>query len=555
MIEHVPILIIISPLTGALLLELISRFESHEMMDEIITLTALSVPVLLLIMFTPRALEEPIVYEMSGWERPFGISLVLDNLSIMMTGIVGIVTLSSFVYSLESKNMLPQGERYYFLFLFMTTGLYGVFLTGDLINRYVFFEMTVLTTYVLLTYTRTKESLRASYYYLMIGSVASFLFLAGIALIYFNVGLLDLKAIEETLPDTSIQTRIVIFSFFMVAIGVKSGLIPFHSWLPDAHVSAPTPMTAVLAGLTVKVGIYILLRILKAGFQIEPILNIVVIFGLVTGLIGSLMTFRYWNIKRILTWHTIAQIGLITACIGIWTPSSVSSALFHTVNHSIFKTLLFLSAGAFIFIYDAADIREITLVKGHPLLASTFLIGLLALLGIPPMNGFYSKAFIMRSALSRPYILVPLLIIQIITAASVFRIIYHASREKKYVETPVSILKPLVILAGLVIFMGATTTIWMDNVIMPAGEVLVGGEAIQLQGYSEISTLMDPGGLLVLATIPVGIILYISSQKFGVPKPISEIEVKRIVSEVSLTDAVRYILVGQGVVIALLLFY
>ncbi len=549
MIEHVPILIIISPLVGALLLELASRFNPSDVFKDIVTLVALAVPVVLLFAFTPAVLEDPIVYELGGWEKPYGITLVLDDLSVIMAGMTGIVTLSSFVYSLESKDMLPTGERYYFLFLFMTMGLYGVFLSGDLINRYVFFELTVLTTYVLLTYNRTKESLRASYHYLMIGSVASFLFLAGIALLYFNVGFLDLRAIGEVLPTLPIHTKILIFSFFMVAVGVKSGLVPFHTWLPDAHFSAPTPMTAVLGGLTVKVGLYILFRLLKAGFDVPAVLNIVTLFGLATGIIGALMSFKYWNIKRILVWHTVAQVGFVTACIGIWTPFSVSSALYHMINHSIFKPLLFLSAGAFIFLYGTGDIRKISLKEGHPILGSTFLIGLLALMGVPPLNGFYSKAFMLRSALSRPLILMPLLLIHVLTAASVFRIIYHAASESKYVEAPVSMLKPLLVLAGLTIFMGATTTIWMKNIIVPAGRVLVGGGGVTIASSLEFITLISPGGLLLLGTLPIAFFLYPLFEKM------KNVKVRRIISEVSLTDAVRYILIGQGIVIALILIY
>ncbi len=549
MIEHAPILIIISPVTGALLLELFSNIDFPKYGKDVITLIALAIPVVLLFSYSPAILDEPVVYELGGWERPFAITLVLDSLSTTMATMVGIVTLSSFVYSLESKNMLPRGERYYFLFLFMTTGLYGVFLTGDLINRYVFFELSILTTYVLLTYTRTKESLRASYYYLVIGSVASVLFLAGIALLYFNTGYLDLKAIGETLPGVETKTKIIIFSFFMVAVGVKSGLIPFHSWLPDAHVSAPTPMTAVLAGVTVKVGIYILLRLFKIGFDIQIILNLVIAFGLITGIIGSLMTLTYWEIKRILTWHTVAQIGFITSCIGIWTPFSVASALFHMINHAIFKTLLFLSAGAFIFIYGTGDIRELQIKKGHPILASTFLIGLLSLVGLPPLNGFYSKAFMIQSSFSKPFVLIPLLLIQIITVASIFRIIYHSSGEGESVQAPVSIMKPLVVLAGLTVFIGATSTIWMKNVILPAGAVLTGTENIALNVYLEYSTLINPASILLLLTIPIGIGIY------PVLKKIRKIDFSYIITEVNLTDAVRYVLIGQGIIIALILLY
>lgn len=549
MIEQVPIIIIISPITGAILLELISKFEPSQKLKDILTLIALSIPIILLLFFAPSTLSEPIYYELGGWEIPYGITLVMDNFSVMMSGITGIVTLTTFVYSLESKKMLPKGDKYYFLFLFMTTGLYGVFLTGDLIMRYEFFEVTVLATYVLLTYTKTKESLRASFYYLIIGSVSTFLFLVGIGLIYFNVGFLDLKEIGDILPTLPIPTRILIFSFFMVTIGVKSGLVPFHTWLPDAHVSAPTPITAVLAGLTVKVGLYLLFRTISVGFDIPSVLNVVIIFGLVTGFIGALMSFKYWDIKRILTWHTIAQVGLITALIGLWTPSAVSSSLYHMVNHSIFKPLLFLSAGSFIFLYDTGDIRDISLMKGHPILASTFLIGLFALIGLPPTNGFFSKALMIQSAFSRPSVLGPLVIIHVMIAASVFRIIFHSSKESKYVEAPVSMMKPILVLAGLTIFIGATTTIWMNNIIMPGTSVLVGSIPPLTTSYLEISTLYSRGGLLLLGTLPIAFAAYPAFER------IKDIKVKRIISEVSLTDAIRYLLIGQAIVIVLILLY
>ena len=549
MIRHVPIIIIIAPLTGAIILELISKFNPSQRLKDIITLAALTLPVILLLAFTPRSIADPIYYELGGWEIPYGIVLVMDNLSVMMSVLVGIVTLTTFIYSLESKEMLPTGDKYYFLFLFMTTGLYGVFLTGDLIMRYEFFEVTVLATYVLLTYTKTKESLRASFYYLIIGSVSTFLFLVGIGLIYFNVGFLDLKEIGETLPTVPVPARILIFSFFMVTIGVKSGLVPFHTWLPDAHVSAPTPITAVLAGLTVKVGLYMLFRTIAVGFAIPAILNIVIFFGLITGIIGSLMTFKYWDIKRILTWHTIAQVGLITACVGLWTPSSVSSALYHMVNHSIFKPLLFLSAGAIIYLYGSGDIRKISLKNGHPILASTFLIGLLALIGIPPLNGFYSKAFMIESVFSRPLILIPFVIIHIIIAASVFRIIYYASRESEKLDAPVSMLKPLIILAGLTIFIGTTTSIWMNNIIGPGTSVLVSGSHLFTGSYIELSTLWSKGGLTLLLTLPIAYVIR------PVLEEVKNIDVRRVISEVSLTDGVRYVLIGQGIVVALLLLY
>lgn len=563
MIEQAPILIIITPLTGALLLEIFSKLNPPERFEDVLTLISLTIPVLLLFFYAPGALESPIVYELGGWARPYGISLVLDSLSVLMASIVGIVTLSTFAYSLEARDMLPKGEKYYFLYLFMTTGLYGVFLTGDLINRYVFFELTVLTTYVLLTYTGKKESLKASYYYLIIGSVASFLFLIGIGLLYFNTGYLDIKALSGVVPGISSKTKIIIFSFFFVAVGVKAGIIPFHTWLPNAHVSAPTPMTAVLAGVTVKTGVYIMVKMLMIGFNLNIILNILVVFGLLTALIGVLITFFFWNIKRVLAWHTVSQIGLIIACISLWTPQAISASLYHMVNHALFKTLLFLSAGAFAYTYKTWDIRKLPLLRGNIILVTTLLIGFLSLVGVPPLNGFYSKSFIYYAFTKNNILLSFLILIQILTILSVMRIFYHSNKSKHHREAPVSILKPLVVLAGLCIFVGTTSTIWMKNVIIPAGKIIVNQSAIKEGVYLELSTFTNIGGIILLLTIPFSIILFLIKRKidnknwlkpnFVILKNKLQFYLKSLFVDVKLTDAIRYIILGQLLLLLLIL--
>ncbi len=562
MIEQAPILIIITPLTGALLLEIISKLNPPERVEDILTLTALTIPVLLLFYFAPGALESPIVYELGGWMRPYGISLVLDSLSVLMASIVGIVTLSTFAYSLEARDMLPKGERYYFLYLFMTTGLYGVFLTGDLINRYVFFELTVLTTYVLLTYAGKKESLKASYYYLIIGSVASFLFLIGIGLLYFNTGYLDIKALSNITTNLSSTTRIIIFSFFFVAVGVKAGLIPFHTWLPNAHVSAPTPMTAVLAGVTVKTGIYIMIKMLMIGFDLSIILEILIIFGLFTSLVGVIITFFYWNIKRVLAWHTVSQIGLIIACVSLWSPEGVSASLYHMVNHALFKTLLFLSAGAFAYTYKTWDIRKLPLISGNFILVTSLLVGFLSLIGVPPLNGYYSKSFIFYAFIDHKMYLAIIILIQILTALSVIRIFYNCHKRKDHKEAPVSILKPLVVLAGLCVFVGATSTIWMENVIIPAGKIIVDQTVIESGVYLELTTLTNLGGILLLLTIPVSLFLFGVKRKIikkkNLPSNVVKMKyklensVRSLFVDVKLTDAIRYVIFGQLILLLLI---
>lgn len=546
MIEHAPVLMIISPLAGALVLAVLSKFKLHERTRDIIAFISLFIPVLLLFYFSPQALKEPIIYEMGGWEHPYGISLVVDSLSITMALLVGIITTACFVYSLEVKQLLPKGDHYYILFLFMTTGLYGVFLTGDLINRFVFFEITLLTTYVLLTYTGTKESLRASFSYLILGSVASFFFLIGIGLLYFYTGYLDFIALSQVVPDLPASTRNIIFLFFIVSIGIKGGLIPFHTWLPDAHVNSPTPMTAVLAGLTVKTGAYILIKMFYLGFNTPVMCNLLIGLGLLSGLVGAVMAYNYFDLKKILAWLTISQMGLIVSAIALWSPMGVSSAILHMVNHTVFKGLLFLSVGGLALVNGTRDIRKISIFNSHILLTISFLIGLAALMGLPPMNGFYSYTFMLGAFKGNWILYALLLVVQVLTVGAVFRIIFNSSKIRVEKELPVSMLMPMIILAGLTIFIGSTSTIWMRNIVLPAGSSLVVQETVPLITYVELYSIITMDGLAVLCTIPFGLLL---AKKV---KSTSFEKFKFYFARIPLTDSVRTMIVFLLIVLVLL---
>ncbi|MGM0404648.1 MAG: complex I subunit 5 family protein [Thermoplasmatota archaeon] len=548
LIEHAVIFIIIAPLTGALLLSVLSKLNLSQLWRDVIAFISLLIPGILLIYFTTYLLASPLRYELSGWPSPYGITIVLDSLSITMATITAIVTIITFIYSLEIREILPKGEKYYFLFLFMTTGLYGVFLSGDVINRYVFFELTVLTTYVLLTYTDTKESLRASYIYLVIGSVASFFFLIGIGLIYFNTGYLDFYVLSKMLPKLSVYKRNLIFIFIMVAVCIKSGLIPFHTWLPDAHVSAPSPMTAVLAGVTVKTGIYILVKFMGMGFITEHIRLVLVSLGFLTAIIAVFVSHSYWDLKRILAWHTIAQMGLIVAVLSLWTISSVAASIFHLVSHAIFMILLFLVSGAIFYQLGTRDIRKISLYNNSPILIGTLFIGILSIIGVPPLNGFYSKTMMLGSLEGNPVLYVLFMVVQILTVSSFFRVLYHSSKIELYKQDfPVSILLPTTILAGLSIFIGCTTTIWMNNVIMPSARVLIGVTKIIPYSSLEINLITSIHGVFILLTVPVGIGIGLVLNK------LKKLNLSGWLTEVDIADSVRYIIIVLAIYLLFLI--
>jgi len=536
-LQHSLALMVISPITAALIIRLLSKFEHSDLVRDSITFIGLLIPLVLLLL-TP--LDVDIVYEMGGWPRPFGISLVLNGLSRVMVLITGIVTLSTYVYYVDFLDREPEADDYHFLFLFMTAGLYGVFLTGDLVNRFIFFEITILTTYVLLTFIGSKESLRASFRYFIIGAIASLMFLIGIGLTYFYTGYLDVGALSTEVPLLPTTARNIIFVFFLVAVSVKLGLMPFHTWLPDTHVEAPTPMTAVLAGVTVKTGGYILLKFYEMGFDTALVQNLFVAMGVFTAVFGAVISLKYVNMKRILAWLTISHVGVIAVMLSLWTPESVGAGLLYLVNHSLYKALLFLSLGSFVYLYGTSDIRKLPIFKSNIVLSCTLLIGLLALMGVPPLNGFYSRWLVLSSVNSRMLYLV-MMIITTITSASVIRIILLSSDEEKNSEKSLNegVMASLVVLAGLTSFLGVSVSLFLRNVIEPAVVSIFGtGMGIASSGL-ELQGIYSFHGMSILLTVILGLILSL--------KRIEWFDWSEgILSNVTIRDSVRYIIYIMG---------
>ncbi|MFO8110638.1 MAG: proton-conducting transporter membrane subunit [Thermoplasmata archaeon] len=547
MLHHAPMLMIITPLTGALVLRITNRFLPSQIYKDMITFFSLLIPVLLLLFSLPRMNGGAVVYEMGGWPRPFGISLVLDGLSSLMVLLVGIVTICSFVYSLEKKELIPKSENYYFLFLFMSSGLYGVFLTGDIVNRFVFFEITILTTYVLITYTGSRASLRASYYYLVVGSVASVMFLTGIGLLYFYTGYLDMDALSTAIPALPANVKNIIFAFFLVAAGVKVAIVPFHTWLPDAHVSAPTPMTAILAGVTVKTGAYIMLKLFQIGFDTMLIRYLIAALGAITGLTAALVSMKYYDMKKILAWLTISHMGTMLAVSALWTPGAVSAGILYLINHTLYKTLLFLSVGALVYLYGTADIRRISLLKSNIILSAAVVIGLLSMAGLPPFNGFYGRYFLLETAGHQPVLSAVILLIHFLTALSVFRIFRLSGTEShqgdKLTE---SIMVPLVVLSGMCFVGGLTTWMFMSNMVNPASFALTG--EFYEAGFTwhlAYRNVLSMKGVLLLLTVVCAYVL--SSRALKLPLEWSD----GVISEVSLPDTIRYIVIIIAVLLLL----
>lgn len=478
MIEHLPILILVTPLLSALLISMISLILKTERTQKIITFISLFLPFFYLFFLFQELSKGIIEYNIGGWIKPYGITLVIDELSFTLLLITSIVTFLSFIYS--TKCMKEKNGKFYFFFLIMVVGLYGIFLSGDIFNIYVFFELTVISSYILITYGDKKVSLKASIKYLIIGSIASFFFLFAIGLVYIKTGLLNIDFLSKNIHLIDSQTQIIIFTLFLGAIGIKAAIIPFHTWLVDAHSTAPSPISAILSGITVKTGVYIFIRVFALGFTLQNLNELIMIFGAITALGGVIGALVEWDIKRLLAYHTISQIGFIIVGIGTFSYIGVAGGIYHIVNHAIFKGLLFLCAGSIIFRTGSKDIREHGIGKTMPVTLVCYIIGALSISGITPFNGSISKSMIEISVYNYPIIWIILIFASIGTVAHFSKILYYSflktpknKNPTSYKEVPYHMQISMIFLAFFCILLGIIPNLFMDNLIFPATSSIV----------------------------------------------------------------------------------
>lgn len=354
------------------------------------------------------------IYRLADWPPPIGINYVLDGLSslllVVISAIALVTTLFSFTYMSEYEN---QG-KFYGLFSLMLAGMYGVALTGDVFNMYVYLEVAAISSYALVGFNRGPEEIEASFKYLVMGAVGSIFILLGIAMLYGSVGSLNIADISVRVSEVADESFIFLSTaLFIVGFGLKAAFVPFHSWLPDAHSSAPTPISAMLSGVLIKVlGIYALSRLLFNGLNLPELApGILTWIGAGSMFIGGMIALGQKDLKRLLAYSSVSQMGYITLGLGMGgtliaqgKPAIATLALiggiFHLVNHATYKSLLFLFSGGVEKLYGTRDLSEISgITRASPVSGAAGTIGTLSISGIPPFNGFWSKLVIVIAAI------------------------------------------------------------------------------------------------------------------------------------------------------------
>lgn len=479
----VPLFIAI-PLAVAFLLPLLAR--GRPLVSDVLANGTLA----LLAILAFASVGKDSLYHMGAWPTPVGIDLRLDSLTSLMLIAVNLVALTAGLYSVDYMRRYTDKQRYYCLFLLLVAGMNGVVLAGDLFNLYVFMEIAAVASYSLVAYGCEHEELEASFKYAVMGTLASTFILIGVALVYGMTGTLNMAHIASR-GSGSGGDALLLFAvvLFLCGFGLKAALVPFHAWLPDAHPAAPAPVSAMLSGVLIKaIGIYVLARLIYNVFgAADNVLQALQWLGIVSMVVGGLLATGQWDIKRLFAYSSISQVGYIVLGLGLGTPLGVVGALYHLVNHSLFKSLLFLNAGAVEYGTGSRNLKQIGgLNRTMPVTGGTCLLASMSIAGIPPLNGFWSKLIIIVACVqaSAYGFAVVAVAMSIVTLAYQLKVQRHA-----FFGAPPASLQPLspeprlmatamIILAIGCLGLSALIVGGLDNpfLVGPAARALLGGK-------------------------------------------------------------------------------
>ena len=481
------ILFVVLPLVVAGILPLVGKLSRRVLPDLLANATMLFLLVYGAVAGRALIAGGPVLQQSPWLGEAVNIRLALDGFSLFMLVAIALVGLAASLFSIDYMEHYGAKGNYYALYLVMIAGMNGLVLSTDLFSVYIFLEVAAVASYALVAYGLGRDELEAAFKYLMLSVVASAFVVAAIAVIFGMTGSLDFAAVAAALKELNAGAVVgVAAAFFIMGFGLKAALVPFHAWLPDAHPSAPAPISAVLSGLLIKVsGVYAMTRIFLGVFGLTPALSgVLMLLGAVSMVVAALLALGQKDMKRMLAYSSISQVGLVVLGIGIGTPLGIAGGLFHLFNHALAKGLLFLTSGS---VQQATGTRDMDdmggLAKRMPVTAVTNLVGSLSIAGVPPLNGFWSKLLIIVALVQAGH---PVFAV-IAVLASVLTLWYYLLIQRKAFfgkldekwaavkEAPFWMTVATVLLAllcvGIGILFASTVTTW----IQPAADVLADG--------------------------------------------------------------------------------
>jgi multicomponent Na+:H+ antiporter subunit D len=430
---------VILPLAGAGLALAVSRHPRAQRAISVVVLTlVLGAAVSLLVLVD----QGPLVVDVGGWAAPVGISLVADRLAALMLSVSSAVTLCVLLYSLAQG--LADGDEeapvaiYHPTYLVLVAGVANTFLSGDLFNLYVGFEMLLLASFVLITLGGTAARIRSGTIYVVVAVASSMIFMVAIALTYSAAGTLNLAHLARRLPEIDPGIALVLQLLLLVAFVVKAAVFPMSAWLPDSYPTAPAPVTAVFAGLLTKVGIYAILRTQTLLFGTGRIDELLMWAALVTMLVGILGAAVQNDVKRLLSFTLVSHVGYMIFGISLSSEAGLAAAIFYVIHHITVQTSLFLVAGLIERRGGTTSLVRLGgLARVAPVLAVLFFVPAMSLAGMPPFSGFLGKLGLLRAGVADGSLLAMALVVSgVVVSLLTLYVIIKAWNQAFLQDTP-----------------------------------------------------------------------------------------------------------------------
>jgi len=439
-----------------------------------------------------------IASDVGAWRAPFGISLVADLFSAAMVVITGIMATAVSVFAFAERDGEPVNPFFHPLYHGLLLGVSGAFLTGDLFNLYVWFEVMLIASFGLLTVGGSRAQLDAGIKYVMLNLVATTLFLVAVGMLYGATGTLNMADLSRSLAQASNPGLVTTLAvLLLIAFGSKAAVFPLFFWLPASYHTASAPVAAIFAALLTKVGVYAIIRVFTLVFPGETgyvgnAIGVIAALTMVTGVLGAA---AHYDVRRILSFHIISQIGYMLIGLAVATPLALAGSILYVLHHIVVKANLFLVAGAMRLAGGSFDVRRSGgLHRTAPLLAMLFLVPAMSLAGIPPLSGFWAKYVVVKSSLDAGHVALAAvaLAVGLLTLYSMLKIWNEAfwktppegserSRQQWLASpaTRATMLLPIAALAAITLTIGIAAEPFVDFSIRAANQLLEPGAYVE----------------------------------------------------------------------------
>ena len=491
MTNQLPAIIVVAPLiTSFVIFSVGWWYVRHAFW---LALVALAVCLFASVATLMAVLDNGIIqYQLGGWAPPWGIEYRVDHLNAIMLVLVSAISLMAAAHAKSSveREMPEKIVLFWSLFILLITGLLGICITADLFNLFVLLEVASLSGYALIAMGE-ERSLFASFRYIIIGTIGASFYLLGVGCLYIATGSLNIEDLALRLPEIYASKAVLLgFAFMIIGLAIKMAIFPMHGWLPDAYAYAPSAVSATVAPLVTKVMAYAMIRVMftvfRADFSISvlSVMDVLVWLGTIAILFGAVMALSQHDFKRMLAYIIIAEIGFIVGGIGAANAIAFKGAVFHIVNDALMMTCLFFVAGQIMYQTGGHGIADFKgFFKTMPVTAAVFTVGALAVIGVPPTCGFFSKWYLLLGGIQAQQwgFVAALLFCTLINIALFFKVfdkgLYthqeHAripesevqSEPPRTAEAPLGMLIPACVLAVVIILVGIVNQIIVNEVI------------------------------------------------------------------------------------------